>query len=84
MCFETQFDTLIFPLFQIFAEETGTVAKQQHNASIVITVTDVNEYDPVFTQSGFYGNVSENAANGTAVVKVGAKPYWDFLFQPSI
>ena len=45
-------------------------------------MTDVNEYDPVFTQSGFYGNVSENAANGTAVLKVGAKPDGDFLFQP--
>ena len=55
---------------QIFAEETATLAKRQHNATVFITLTDTNEYDPVFTPPRFRGNVSETSAIDTSVLQV--------------
>jgi hypothetical protein len=55
---------------QIFAEESQTATKQQHNASVSVTLTDTNEFDPVFTSSSYNGNISENSAIGTTVIQV--------------
>ena len=37
---------------------------------VSITITDINDNPPEFTQSQFYGTVTENAATGTPVMNL--------------
>jgi hypothetical protein len=40
---------------------------------IVVTIIDVNEHVPVFSQNGIYStSVDENSASGTAIITVSA------------
>ncbi|XP_028399940.1 protocadherin Fat 4-like isoform X2 [Dendronephthya gigantea] len=57
-------------MFTIFAEESQTQMMQQHNATVHITLTDTNEFDPVFTNSSFSGNTSEDSVVGASVVQI--------------
>ena len=69
-CTKVEYLTISLIYFQIFAEESQTTTKQQHNASIFITLTDTNEFDPVFTSSIYRGNITENSPTGTSIIQV--------------
>ena len=66
------FETKSTYTFMIFAEESHTTAKQQHNASISTTLTDINEFDPVFNSSIYRGNITENSPTGTSIIQISA------------
>ena len=66
----TKLTLFILRILQIFAEESQTATKQQHNASVSITLTDENEFDPVFPNNSYQANISENSVVGASVIQV--------------
>jgi hypothetical protein len=51
----------------------GKDTQRQTDHSILVTVVDVNDHVPIFSQNGNYaGVVDENSASGTAVITVSA------------
>ena len=59
-------------VFQIKAQDKGSPPKYGL-ARVTVTVTDVNDNPPQFSQSVYYSSVAENANIGTTVVQVSAE-----------
>ena len=53
------------------AEDQGLTALNT-TATVRVTVTDVNDQPPVFSQRVYYGEVWENYAIGTVILRVNA------------
>ena len=58
-------------IVQIFAEEGSTAEKWKANCTVTIRLKDVNEFDPEFPLSSYYGYIKENSASDSLVVTVG-------------
>ncbi|XP_076447241.1 protocadherin Fat 4-like [Babylonia areolata] len=72
---KSQFDYETTPTHtvNVCATDSNTVdAIRSTCVSLTITVTDVNDNDPVFSPNVYSGSVDENAANGQTVVTVTA------------
>jgi hypothetical protein len=64
--------------FTVFAQESSTSEKWKANCTITVNLSDVNEYDPEFTQDSYYALIEENKAAGLKVVTVSESLYYLF------
>lgn len=56
----------------MIAEEVYTSPHLSSKASVIVTVTDVNDNAPVFADDVYFASVPENAPGGTRVTAVKA------------
>ena len=56
--------------FTVFAQESLTSEKWKANCTVTVNLSDVNEYDPEFTETSYYALIEENKAAGFEVVTV--------------
>ena len=69
---ELDFESLFMPFtFTVVAEDQGSTALNA-TATVRVTVTDVNDEPPVFSQGVYSGEVWENYAIGTVILQVNA------------
>ena len=58
--------------FTVVAEDNDGVMSMSATALVLISITDVNDNQPVFSQPLYTANVHENAINGTVVLNISA------------
>ena len=56
--------------FTVFAEESSTSESWKANCTVTVILSDVNEYDPEFTQDSYHAVIEENKAAGLEVITV--------------
>ena len=56
--------------FTVFAEESSTSESWKANCTVTVILSDVNEYDPEFTQDSYHAVIEENKAAGLGVITV--------------
>ena len=56
--------------FTVFAEESSTSESWKANCTVTVILSDVNEYDPEFTQDSYHAVIEENKATGFEVITV--------------
>lgn len=58
--------------FTVVAEDNDGLTSMSATAMVLISITDVNDNQPVFSQPLYTANVPENAINGTVVLNISA------------
>ena len=56
--------------FIVFAREISTDEKWNANCTVTVILSDVNEFDPKFTQVSYHASIEENKPTDFEVVKV--------------
>lgn len=56
--------------FTVFAQESSTSEGWKANCTVTVILSDVNEYDPEFTQVSYHAVIEENKAAGFEVITV--------------
>ena len=66
-------DREVRPSFDLFIQATDHGSPQRSaDATLIITILDANDFDPVFDQDLYYSSVFENSPTGTSILTVRA------------
>ena len=64
------YETETWYTFTVFAKESSTSESWKANCTVTVILSDVNEYDPKFTQGSYHAVIEENKAAGFEVITV--------------